>query len=294
MKKYNKENWEKEKLKAIADYSDENILIVENMPLKESLKISTLRIDSFCFLMNLSKEADVEINEKTFPVKRGESIVLVPNTRIKMRDCDEACSCKFLSLSTHFVQEIFFNEREVLEQTMQTVWNPIQPMDTELYENIQTYRELLIRLTASEDCNQFKKKSLHCLIKACLYETLGYVLKNAPQSKLPKGTSGERLFQKFIMLLSSMDYTNRRVSFYAAKLCITPKYLSTLCREISGKGSSEWIDDFMTERIRRLLCYSDKSIKEIADDLDFPNVSFFGRYVRKHLGVSPKCYRDMQ
>lgn len=294
MKKYNKENWEKEKLKAIANYSDENILIVEDMPLKESQRISTLRIDSFCFLINLSKEADVEINEKTFSVKRGESIVLVPNTRIKMRDCNEACSCMLLSLSAHFVQETFFNEREVLEQVMQTVWDPIQPMDTELYENIQTYRELIIRLTASEDSNQFKKKGLHCLIKACLYETLGYVLKNVPQSKRPKRTSGERLFQKFIMLLSSMDYTNRRVSFYAAKLCITPKYLSTLCREISGKGSSEWIDEFMVERIRRLLCYSDRSIKEIADDLDFPNVSFFGRYVRKHLGVSPKCYRDMQ
>ena len=106
-----------------------------------------------------------------------------------------------------------------------------------------------------------------------------------------RGSSGELLFQKFVMLLSSLDYTERQVSFYAGKLCITPKYLGTICQQVSGKTASNWIDEFMIERIRRLLCYSEKSIKEIADELEFPNVSFFGRYVKKHLGQSPTNYR---
>lgn len=291
MRIYHRENCEKEKLRTIADYSDENILLVENLPLEESYRIPILRIDSFCFLMNLTKEADVEINEKRYSVKRGESIILVPNMKIRLMKCDTSCCCCLLSLSMHFVKEAFFNEREVLEQAMQIVWNPIQAEDIELYENIQTYREHLIRLTTSEGNNRFRKKSLHCMIKACLYEALGYVLRDTMQNNHPRGSSGELLFQKFVMLLSSLDYTERQVSFYAGKLCITPKYLGTICQQVSGKTASNWIDEFMIERIRRLLCYSEKSIKEIADELGFPNISFFGRYVKKHLGQSPTNYR---
>lgn len=294
MKQDDKKDWEKERLKFMADYSDENILMIENLPLRESHRLSTLRIDSFCFLMNLSKDAEVAINEKIFRVKRGESIVLVPNTKIRMQNCDETCCCLFLSLSIHFTKETFYNERDIMEQMMQIVWNPIQPENRDLYANIQTYHELLVRLTAPSNNNRFKKQSIHYLIKACIYEGLGYVLRECSQGYQPKGTSGERLFQKFVMLLSSMDYTERQVAFYANKLCITPKYLSTLCQQISGKSASKWINNFMIERIRRQLCYSEKSIKEIADDLDFPNVSFFGRYVKKHLGYSPISYRNMK
>lgn len=288
----NKRNWEKEKVKAIADYSDEKILLVEKFPVKEAYKITTLRIDSFCFLMNLTQEIEVEINEKRYMVKRGESIILIPNMRIRLLNYNAECSCCLLSMSIHFIKESFFNEREMMEQIMQVMWNPIQPEDTELYENISTYRELLYRLTTSEIANRFREQSVQNLIKSCLYESLGYIFKSIPQSNRPKITSGERFFHKFIILLSSMDYTERQVSFYANKLYITPKYLGTLCQQISGKTASGWIDEFMTERIRRLLCYSDKSIKEIADELDFPNVSFFGRYVKKHLGKSPINYRQ--
>ena len=291
MRIYHRENCEKEKLRTIADYSDENILLVENLPLEESYRIPILRIDSFCFLMNLTKEADVEINEKRYSVKMGESIILVPNMKIRLMKCDTSCCCCLLSLSMHFVKEAFFNEREVLEQAMQIVWNPIQAENIELYENIQTYREHIIRLTTSEENNRFRKKSLHCMIKACLYEALGYVLRDTMQNNHLRGSSGELLFQKFVMLLSSLDYTERQVSFYAGKLCITPKYLGTICQQVSGKTASNWIDEFMIERIRRLLCYSEKSIKEIADELGFPNISFFGRYVKKHLGQSPINYR---
>ena len=72
---------------------------------------------------------------------------------------------------------------------------------------------------------------------------------------------------------------------------ITPKYLSAVCKEASGQTASELINQYVVKDIVYLLHQPDKSIKDIAFELDFPNLSFFGKYVKKHLGMSPKMYR---
>lgn len=102
---------------------------------------------------------------------------------------------------------------------------------------------------------------------------------------------GSLLFKQFIELLASMDVKPRKVDFYSRKLCITSKYLSNICKSNSGKTAYEWIVEYVTDDIYRQLTHSDKSIKEIANSLDFPNLSFFGKFVRAHLGCSPSEFR---
>lgn len=108
-------------------------------------------------------------------------------------------------------------------------------------------------------------------------------------SKLLK--QGELLFQRFIDLLSQSVPKKRFVSDYSDLLNVTPKYLSIACKEVSGRTASEWINEYVTEDVRYRLKHSSKSIKEISIELDFPNISFFGKYVRAHLGMSLTEYR---
>ena len=82
------------------------------------------------------------------------------------------------------------------------------------------------------------------------------------------------------------------MKYYADKLCITPKYLSIICKKNSGKTAKEWIQEYVTENVRFYLKSTDKSIKEISDILGFPNPSYLGRYVKERFGMSPKTYRD--
>ena len=92
-------------------------------------------------------------------------------------------------------------------------------------------------------------------------------------------------------LLACTEVKKRSISYYAGKLCVTPKYLSTVCKKVSGKTAFEWINDYVVEDIKYFLKYSNKSIKEISEHQDFPNISFFGKYVKTHLGTSPTDYR---
>ena len=94
-------------------------------------------------------------------------------------------------------------------------------------------------------------------------------------------------FQRFLSLLHSVEVKHRPVEWYANELCISAKYLSTLCKKHSGKTANEWITEQVVGDIRYYLKQTDYSIKQICDLLGFPNTSYFGKYVKEHFGMTP-------
>jgi YesN/AraC family two-component response regulator len=86
--------------------------------------------------------------------------------------------------------------------------------------------------------------------------------------------------------------TEREVRNYAEKLLVTPKYLSAVCKEKSGRTAMDWITESTVAHIKYYLLQTDLSVKEIAFKLDFPDVSFFCKYTKKHLGKTPLEYRQ--
>ena len=101
----------------------------------------------------------------------------------------------------------------------------------------------------------------------------------------------EDLFFQFMKLLSDHITSERSVTYYASQLCITPKYLSTVVKLVSGKTPTDWIKEKLIDEMKYRLCHSQATIKEIAFQLHFPNNSFFGKYFKAATGVSPTRYR---
>ncbi len=102
----------------------------------------------------------------------------------------------------------------------------------------------------------------------------------------------DEIFELFIKEVQE-DYTmERNVKYYANKLCITPKYLSSIVHEVSGKYATEWIDEYVIMESKALLRNSTMSIKEICQHLHFANQSFFAKYFKQHTGYTPKQYRN--
>lgn len=99
------------------------------------------------------------------------------------------------------------------------------------------------------------------------------------------------LFHRFLNLLSHEQQKRRQVGYYAEKLNITPKYLSTVCSKVSGKSPVHWITDSVMEDCYQLLRTTDLTVKEISNRLGFPNSSFFGQYFREQAGMTPIEYR---
>ncbi len=100
------------------------------------------------------------------------------------------------------------------------------------------------------------------------------------------------LYERFIHLLQDNCMTAREVQFYANELNITPKYLNAISKQNSGITASEWIQRYTIERLIILLQDKQLNIAEIADKMEFSSRSFFTRYVKKLLGLSPREFRN--
>jgi AraC-like DNA-binding protein len=99
------------------------------------------------------------------------------------------------------------------------------------------------------------------------------------------------IFGRFLTLIASERYKRRQVSYYADKLCLTPKYLSIVCQRVSGKAPMQWITESTMEDCYLMLRDTNKTVKEISDSLGFPNSSFFGQFFRRQAGMTPLDYR---
>lgn len=100
----------------------------------------------------------------------------------------------------------------------------------------------------------------------------------------------EKIFNDFIKLLNKHANREREVQFYADKLGITPKYLSTITIEYSNTNASKWIEEYVMTLIVSLMCEKCYRISDIAEMLNFPTQSFFGRYFKRITGMSPRQY----
>ena len=106
-----------------------------------------------------------------------------------------------------------------------------------------------------------------------------------------KKSKQEVLLEDFLDFVQKHYKEERSVEFYADKLCLTPKYLSTVIRQTSGKTAGEWIDEYVVLEAKALLKSTKMTIQQISEELNFPSQSFFGKYFKRLSGVSPKEYK---
>ena len=102
-----------------------------------------------------------------------------------------------------------------------------------------------------------------------------------------KPTRAEAIFSDFIRLVEQNYRSERRVGWYAHEMCITAKYLSETVKMVSRRTPNDWIDNYVVMELRVLLKNTTKSIKEISQDMCFPNRSFMGKYFKEHVACRP-------
>jgi AraC-like DNA-binding protein len=101
----------------------------------------------------------------------------------------------------------------------------------------------------------------------------------------------KRIIDDFLKLVEESDGRIRRVDEFATQLNITPKYLSTILKEVMNRRPSTYIQLYTLKAIEYRLRFTDMTMQEISNDLNFPNPSFFGKYCKEHLGMTPLEYR---
>lgn len=274
----------------IIHYSDGDISLMTDI--NDLSELNGIKSDSYLFLASRKGRLQIDINGNTHTIKEGERLTVLPQNFTDNILVSVDADIVMLRLSVRIVSDLI---REHIDK-----WNRMiyickayrMSAVKNLEEQMQFYYRLILSKTMNPD-QKYHKEIIRTIIKAILLEMLSNM--ETDQCQSAEGENKTQFqFNRFLQILSSEDVKHRPIDFYADRLCISSKYLSVICSKVSGKSARQWIDEYTVEDIRYHLLNTDYSIKEIAYRLGFENLSFFGKYVKRHFGKSPSELRSIR
>lgn len=271
------------------EYSDEGIAFHSDFwefPAEGDM----MRMNVLTILACRKGKLQVEINTVTYTIHPCEALVCRPNDLIDNYMLSPDFNGAMLCLSRKGIVDQF-SITNLWDKVFKIAESPVIHVSEDSMDMFNAYGNAL-RRKLKMNKTPYYHEAITSLIKACIYELLANVEDYGTGSTRGRIiTQKEVLFKQFVDLLANMETKPRSVAWYADRLCVTPKYLSTVSKHVSGKTALCWINEYVTNDIRYWLKSSSKTIKEIAEQLDFPNISFFGKYCRQHFGMSPTEFR---
>ncbi len=182
------------------------------------------------------------------------------------------------------------------ESALRLKSHPCVKLNEEQKNRVETMLKLLkaamsgTQLKESPQAERLRAELVKNLGRAILLEVMLCRDNEEQESGKPRGRK-DVIFQNFMLSLFRHYKEQRSVGFYAKELRLSPRYLSNAVRDCSGQSASHWIVNMVVSEAKTLLQYSQLSVKEIADRLNFTSLSFFGRYFHLYVGMRPNEYR---
>ena len=269
-------------------YNDGEIYFADNITSIPGL-MKQFKVNFIAYVIVTEGRLSLDLNGVNYNLDRNSSLFVDRKMVIDNVKHTENFNCVICAMSTD-VGFAFFN-KSLLQSIMHIRNNPVIKMEQNEVDLMMKYYELLTFKMEHQEMN-FGRETVRDIIRCFAYDLLSNINKHLDTDA--EGDilrQGDRIYRKFMLLLAEKSNANRSVKSYADELCVSPKYLTGVCRRHSNSTASELIAASMISRIKHLLLYSDLSIKEVAAEMGFDNLSFFGKYVRKHLGLSPNNYR---
>lgn len=252
------------------------------------------RIDAFLIGVGTEGEATVSFNLNEYRLHRGSLFVSGPKNIIQVHS-SEHFNCHVVIISPDLFQQVHIDMKHLLPLFLKMAVHPcleLSPAESDLMRAFIS----LVEQEVNGPKTRFSPDVVGGLVSAMICKVGGmleHYLEQHPEVEHPVHTRAEAYFRQFMVLLGEHYRAERSVGFYAQQLCITPKYLTTLIRQVSGRSVSEWIDSYVILEAKTLLKYSNLSVQEISYYLNFPNQSFFGSYFKRNTGMSPSQYKSM-
>ena len=231
-----------------------------------------------------SGSCSVRVNLVEYQVESPRLLNLMPGQIVEPLSCSYDFAGYAIALSKRFIDMI--NLPGWQHQYIDMYNNPLTNIEGDRFMAVRIFYAMLYR-AASNDKNPFRLQVIENLIRVFYYGGISSFENIEPQQNKYKNS----VVAKFLELVQTHYREQRLISFYAGELCITPKYLSKLVKEHTGRSAGEWIESHVILEARAMLQSSDMTIQQIATYLHFPNQSFFGKYFKRAMGVSPKSYR---
>ena len=264
--------------------SDESYgLSFVNYPVKLSFSVAMIVISGLVRVRINLENFEAGENDVIIALKGniGEFCYMHPDTRIAVIAFDD----EFLNIQKHI--------RTAMSIQQLVCSNPVLHLeDYFLEESLDIYRKMKSKM--QEVDHLFRKEVVQGYIQVMLYNAFNYFdkLRKADTSHLQSNSRNQEIYMGFIQTVQKNYMRERNITFYADVLCISPKYLSQVIKNVTGRLAGEWISDYVILEAKALLKTKRYTVQQICDMLNFANQSFFGKYFKRKTGMPPKAYQE--
>lgn len=250
------------------------------------------RLNALIIGVGTEGETSLTSNLQEFRLKKDSLFIFSPKHILQVQS-NNRFKAHLIVIAPDFLKRINIDTKRMMPLFLQFGSLPCMELTHAESQSLRSFISMVEQeLKGSE--TDFSSEIIGGLIAATIYKVgdiLTHYLTEHPEVDSPIHNRAEEYFRQFTELLGEHYKHERSVGFYARQLCITPKYLTTLIKRISGKSVSKWIDNYVILEAKTLLKYSNMSVQEIAYYLNFPNQSFFGSYFKRNAGMSPSQYK---
>lgn len=281
-------------LDTIAQHSDpfaiKNFILSENVrtPLFFSFD-EPFVIDGIVFGLCIKGYGKLKINFKEYEIVPNCVLVLLPGQIIKLLEKSEDFLIEILFVSVDFI--VNFPLPHDFDIIMKVGEWPCMKVSDDSMEDLVEYHAMIVKQYNQHE-QPFREEIVKGLLFAMLMELIGiYKILQKEDHRLVM-TWQDELVNRFLKLLVGNFKKERTVAFYADKLCLSSKYLSTTVKKVTGQSILSWIHEAILIEAKLLLRTTSMTVLQISDELNFPNPSFFGRFFKDHTGMTPLEYRS--
>jgi AraC-like DNA-binding protein len=265
----------------------------ENNPIPEF--DPPMRLDCMAIIVCRKGSLDADINLQSYHVKSNTLLVINPGTLFKLTNIDYTrIDAYILFVSTKFLVDININLNAINIRSLIEKRSPVMRITEAEASKIMRCFELLDLNARDEDETVFSVNIARSVIATIFYQMLQFnFMRISREADNPEETRSRRSsYVRDFMRLVHLNYTKHRtVAFYADKLFISPKYLTVLVKEATGRSAADWINEFVIIEAKNLLRFSGKNVQQVAYALSFTNQSSFGKYFKHLTGMSPSEYQ---
>lgn len=293
LEKMNKVSFQQLSVYSMTNCVEDKVVLVDNLSIfpfgrsKEGIIVADFIALLFCTEGHL----EMNMDGRRYTLCKGDILFCSQGVTLHGIIMSIPCKGKVLCLSWKYGQKLFLRSTCQWNSILQLRHNPLLQPNIDCQKLYQAYYQLF---AAKLNCYCYAS-DIDCLFQGFFYDLYRmadrYIMQKSQQKAIPTSFRQEDLFKRFITLLKEKYSHEHFCSFYAEQLCVTPKYLTTVVKKVSGKSVSQWIDIYLMDQIKWRLRTTSLTVSEIANELNFSNASFFGKYVKMHTGKSPTKLR---
>lgn len=272
-------------------YSDNEIVVVDSI--QQFTEINAAHIAMNVIMICTNGKIQARMNDLHMSLSKNQVAIVPQNVLVTDIMISPDFDMKAMFLTTSILQSLLREKMMIWNDMMYVHHNHVITLDDEDVDNYSQFYDMLRSAVERGNKKPFRKEVVQSLLKVALLALCGEMKLMLPEDNLSKDTKlSNSHFQRFLEVLHNSEVKYHTVEYYASELCISPKHLTSICKRISGKTANEWIREQVIEDIRYYLKKTDLSIKQVGNRVGFSNTSFFGKYVKQHLGMTPMEYRN--